>query len=484
MNGYKKLEQELNFMYDIIVEVAFLKSEDVKEENIPDNMKSIYKSIININKVFDLKYISQNKENFEENLLYYTGLTKEDVIKNIMFELYANEIHKDAKLNTKDYLTESQFLKEYTDFQVRKECIDLKNEDDIKMKIDERIKDRKRYNSKYYLAKYFFNSKISLSEGNAAFWQNVTHYSKLFGNIDDVNINCPKSDKCKDSKFPNFQVPFYSSLACNYSSSQNVLTYFLNEDFDKVNFKGQRVSSSYIDFIKELINICDKKEKYKNISYYMIEKEFNPVTIEKLVGILLKYSENKVSQKKMYTVIDRLYFLSTINPMIFSNNKFFEIIADSHLKNEDESRGFPVGFEIVNLRFINKFYKILSSIANETFKNKMKDLVNADEESFLSIYQEKGQSILSSMENLEGYINKFSIKDSLEFIMKLKKQTNICISDVNRKIKEHNKIKNGRNISELNQDEVLQCVYIVEDIDELVHYDDMLRLLFNITKAI
>ncbi|AWK52760.1 hypothetical protein DIC82_17950 [Clostridium beijerinckii] len=476
MDTYKELERELNWIYDSLIDTSYFnlyersnQLKDIKhrykynyfeEKEKINQLKKIAQICDELNKIYNPRKISKNREAFSQKLLYYTGLTKKDIIESITFEIYANEKYKLERNDKTKYINIDDIVEKIIPKSEPKpsDIIDKK-----KIRSDEKY-DTKTNNLYPYLNR-FSNMFISETRENmvfSSFWEKITHFDDM------VKSRYEIKNEFNNNMYiiPNFQVYLYYAIGkyysgdmnlsyyfndkSMYSDGKNILNYFFNRQFEKINFSGERESSSYYKLMKKITEICDENEKHKNISFYIIEKEFNPLIINKLLkikGNLYKKSiynlirelvNNDKSIKKEIqqqmiqrinhnkNIIDNfmgntLYFIAAINPMTFANNKIFDTLT-YFFENE-----YDYNLISVIIQEFFHFYRLLLQIA---LKLTIGNLI--DNKEFLSLYINKGEEIIDALDEIEPILSKLKNElDNIKVNSKIINKTNYNITFTN-----------------------------------------------------
>lgn len=411
------------------------------------------------NENINLRYISDSIEDFDMNLLNY-GVSKESLINHVSFELYSEITQQEVRIN-KDSISLDSLLKRYLKY------IGDDNRDSIK--------NHRSKNAIPYLKKYkYLNYDNMLEQQNLnskdLLWKRMSIQRNIFYNnniADKFNVEINSNNRYDN--IMSFQQNYYSYIMCKYTEKNKIMGKFSEGDFSKIKL------GEYVDFVKELYEFIKDKEEDKNISYYIIEKEFNPILIKNILCLINDEELN-------YKAITSLWYISTI-PDVVSKNMIDKIVSEQQSYNqsgiERKYNRYPIGKALGIIRIYKEFIPLLYLIAEirvgEKYKEELYKNIKHSKNEFKKMYINLEEELDQSLKVLKNEINKKRSEQAFKYIMESKEIVYNSVKEIIAGVTLYTS-----KVSELdknNENDLLECIYIKEDNKYIVDNNDFLKII-------
>ncbi|MFT4413912.1 hypothetical protein ACLM5H_08640 [Fredinandcohnia humi] len=428
---------------------------EIIEETYQMIVNEIYKNPDKMG--IELLYISDTYNGFNENLYNKYGITKDEIIKHITFEIYSEFLQEDYRINF-EKLSLSDFLK--------KTVNDLSDSDFrniTKNKVKPYIK---KYSYLYFDNDMCGQDKIKIM---VPLWERLTHYRSMFPREGIESMFNLEQNNGKYS-ISEFQSYLYSYIICNYTQKNKIVAKLFGMNFSKVD------CFEYIEFISSLIESC-RDEDHKNILYYFIEKEFSPILIANAINRLNKFNEG-IEDEVVFRTINNLWYAS-LTPFTTSSNKYYD-----KMKEEMNSMGelqkkynrYPTTLVIGLLRLHKEFLPVILNVVYQRLKDIFKERMNY-------VFKENEKEILKIYSELE-----IKVKESIETLRSKESEPLFQILMFSKE-KVYKEIENLVSLIEIHDDKIveycdtkdenvlLETIYLKEDIKSIVANNIYLKIL-------
>ncbi|MGY0373212.1 hypothetical protein [Clostridium sp. JNZ J1-5] len=407
-------------------------------------------------KNYDILYVSDNIDSFDINLFDKYGICKDDIINHVLFEIYAQVIQEELTLEDKKVTLKELISIYFNEYHADDYSRVFARNNCIKLKV-------KPFLNKYKYLVYrnnFLNNKFDV------LWKRSTISRDIFIFDDDL-INAMSMQK-EYNYVLDFLTPYYGYLIANYAKKYGVFGNLSRYDYDKIDIY------KYLNFIDEILKIINKYEKYSNIAFYVLEKEFNIVFISKLVKFINKIQEDDYI-KKDRLIGQCLYII--LNPICNVEDSLInKIYMEAEIAKKDELvrkyKRYPCNVEIGYMRLSEEFIPLILKEAYDSLRIRYgKDIYNVVDKNkvyFNSLYSNLKEEIKTALD----YFNNFKeSRNKLSEVMKSKTKLYKTLVRLSSLKNEFYSIKDW----EFDDNKKLERIYIMEDYNRIIDNNIILK---------